>query len=164
MPRQAPGDRLAIAYEKARAETLKREHRRLTAKEYLDAVDPSGKRNAKSARDYIRRVAKGERTGKKIVERADRGGGQYMVVYEKGGKESSAIVRVPSGQSNLDLFSTRKQRAIKRAANVYAAERQKRPNYRIIPGVAASYRTWRTVGIRPVRETKHTASIVRLHG
>lgn len=164
MERNSPGTQLAKAYEQARKSTLRNEHRNLTPKEFLDTVDPQGKRSAKSARDYLRRIVKGERAGSKIVQRADAGGGQYLVVFKRGDRETSAIVRVPKGKSNLGIYQGTRQKAIRQAATDYAAVRS-RQGY--TPPASQDQRQinydrrWKMVSIRPLRETKHIAAIVR---
>lgn len=111
----ADRNRIVQRYDEARALVRKREGRELTPKEYLDTVAP-GKRNTKSARDYIRRLRSGERSGTRLAERAQNVSGKTVRVDYKVGKYTdektgetvddirSQNVLIPARKSRLDFY------------------------------------------------------------
>ena len=110
-----PDNRIVDAYDEARRLVRRREHRELTPKEFLDTVAP-GKRNEKSARDYIRRLRSGERTGTVLAKRAQRDSGRTVRVDYKVGEFvdpntgeiqddiRSQNVVIPESKSRLDWY------------------------------------------------------------
>lgn len=111
----SPGRLIVQRFQQARARTRETEERELTPKEFLDLVDPKGKRSEKSARDYLRRLEKGERKGTLIKRRADADSGRSVNVRYKVGEYTdatgqrfedirSANVVIPLGKSRLDMW------------------------------------------------------------
>jgi hypothetical protein len=158
---------VARQYQRAREQVARTEQRELTAKEFLDTVDPRGNRSAKSARDYIRRIAKGERSGKVIKRRADSMGGkliQVPLVDDNGNVVDSAIVAVPLGHSSFDLY---RGKGVRSAVNRYMRARKQREDAQAFHAADTHYR-WRTnskglkIGKpRAIRNTKKSVAILR---
>lgn len=115
------------AWERAREREAKRGNR-LTPKEFLDAIDPRGKRTNESAGRYLRKLRSGERSGSKIEKSAkDVSGAIVNVRYEvKRGDIRSANVRLPSGRSRLDQWNVNVQKALRKAANEYLEREYRR--------------------------------------
>lgn len=117
---RSDSDRLFRAYVTAREKEAKRGHR-LTAKGFLDAIDPRGHRSEASAARYLRKLRTGERSGTKIAKAAtDVSGAIVNVRYEIApGDIRSANVRLPAGRTRLQQWDVNVQRALRKAANEY---------------------------------------------
>lgn len=114
MPRQ-PGNLVYSRYLQARARTREIEGRELSPKEFLDLVDPKGRRSESSAARYMRKLRTGERSGGMIARRAKEDSGRMVNVRYKVGsyKDSSgqefadirsANIILPTSKSRLDLW------------------------------------------------------------
>lgn len=115
--RGTTGQQIVSGYDAARERIRATEQRELSAKEYLDTVAP-GKRTTKSARDYIRRMRSGERSGTTLAERAQKDSGKTVRVEYRVGSRMDAQtgrmvddirsqnVTIPSSRSRLDLYRT----------------------------------------------------------
>lgn len=126
MPR-SPGSLIYSRFQQARARTREIEDRELSPKEFLDLIDPGGKRSEASAARYLRKLRSGERSGANIKKRADADGGRVVNVRfkvgtykDKSGVEyadiRSANIRLPVGKSRLDLWQGNR---LRRAVNAY---------------------------------------------
>lgn len=167
-----PSSPIFRAYEQARKRVSRDEHRDLTPKEFLDTVDPLGHRSRKSARDYMRRLETGKRSGRVIKKRADTGGGKiYNVALRdaNGWIVDSANVEVPAGASTLDLYRGRGKTRLRRAVDEYMERRYRaiRPS-ELVKATQTGYvhrgsaKGLEVAGIRPIRKTTKThVSIVR---
>lgn len=112
----SPGRTLVRTYEHARARVRKTEDRDLTPKEFLDLIDPTGKRSESSAKRYMRKLATGERKGTFIERRAHADSGRTVNVRYKVGEWKdpttgevfedvrSANVTIPMSKSRLDFW------------------------------------------------------------
>lgn len=135
---QPNGKLISSRYKAAKNRVLKDEGRNLTAKEFLDTIDPKGHRSEKSARDYMRRLDKGERSGKFIKRHADEAGGHIVNVplYDaEGNIVDSANVQIPKDASLLDVY---RGRGIRSAINTFMRQR-KSPSYSQHAGKSTGY-------------------------
>jgi hypothetical protein len=147
-------NRLTDSYDAARREIRAKEGRDLSPKEFLDTVAP-GKRTEKSARDYIRRLRSGERSGTALVARAERDRGKTVNVEFSVGQVRDAAtgkmvddvrsqnVTIPARFSRLDLYRADLRETVNRGLKQSYSRRsraaKKRPTYeplQALPGDA----------------------------
>lgn len=167
--RLSDGERIWRTYQRAK-ETEAKKGRRLSAKAFLDAIDPKGNRSEASASRYLRKLRTGERTGSKIYKDATEVGGHVVNIrYEVApGDIRSANVRLPSGRSRLDQWMTNVQKALRDAANRYL-EREygrrtvlsPRPADRTYVPIKSIPRGARYQGMVRLRRTKYIPEAVR---
>lgn len=129
---------LVARYDEARRLIRRREGRELSPKEFLDAVSP-GKRTKKSARDYIRRIRKGERSGNVLQKRALQDSGKTVRVdYQVGTYVDAATgevlpdirsqnVTIPVGKSRLDFYRANLRKAVNKGLRESWSRRKDNP-------------------------------------
>lgn len=112
---RTPANLIVSRFEHARVRTRVTEGRELSPKEYLDLIDPYGKRSESSAARYMRKLRSGERSGVNIKRHADRDSGKVINVRYRVGSYTdatgmefpdvrSANIVLPEGRSRLDLW------------------------------------------------------------
>lgn len=141
------------------------EHRVLSPKEYLDTINPEGHRSTKSARDYMRRIEKGQRSGAKIEARAKSGGGTYNARFrDENGDIRTATVAVPEGQTRFGIYKKRKRKEWVEAGARYWEHRYEDWLRKLAPGEAQAIKAgWRKrdfIGLRKTDKPKYFAMTV----
>lgn len=169
----SPGKLIVQRFQQARARTRETEGRELTHKEFLDLVDPKGKRSEKSARDYLRRLEKGERKGTLIKRRADADSGKTINVRYRVGTYTdatgktfedirSANVIIPAGKSRLDLWQgDRLRKAVNRYLGKSYSRRLSGPHERTYTTIRRLPSGATLVEIASIRGSRHPSEVLR---
>lgn len=128
-------------YDEARRLTREQERRELSAKEYLDTVAP-GTRTTKSARDYMRRMRSGERSGTTLAKRAQKDSGRTLRVEYRIGRYRdpqtgqdvddirSQNMTIPAHLSRLDVYRANLRETFDRGLRESWSRRQTAPQRR----------------------------------
>lgn len=167
-------NRLVSSYDKARDFVRRKEGRELSPKEFLDTVAP-GKRSEKSARDYIRRLRSGERSGSALITRAERDRGKTVNVEFSVGKVRDTMtgkmvddirsqnVTIPARFSRLDLYRADLRKTVDRGLRQSYSRRSraadKKATYEPLAKLPADARI---VAVRRMRHVRTPGVVLQL--
>lgn len=175
-PRLTPGQRITRVYEQAQRRTRATEQRDLSPKEFLDLIDPYGKRSDASAARYMRKLRSGERTGSLLEKRAKRDSGRTVNVKFLVGVETdkatgerfedvrSANITIPESKSRLDFWKgDRLRKAIdKYLENSFTRRtRQNQANAERYEAIARLPKGSKVRSARRIRNVKYPTEILR---
>lgn len=142
--------RIANAFEEARQSVWEQEGRRLTQAEFAaTALPPTRGGKPQSAR-YLRLLLEGKRTGSLLETRASRTRLINVEVESPSGDVRSITMRVPKGQSTIDVYKSNVRANVEKAENAW----QKR--YAEYEGKG------RITKVRPVQHTSRKPEVYRV--
>lgn len=169
-------ERLFDIFQHARERTRELEDRDLSPKEFLDLIDPYGKRSDTSAARYMRKLRTGERTGSLLEKRARRDSGKTVNVKFLVGVEidkatgerfedvRSANITIPETKSRLDFWKgDRLRKAIDRyLENSFTRRtRQNQANAERYEALARLPKDAKVRSARRIRNVKYPTEILR---